>query len=101
MNNHTSSVGKRMILRRVIIYGAAVFLIGVLQCSFFSRLKPFGATPDLLLGVIAAIALLDNRESATVAAVAGGFFIDALGAIPPSFSSIFYLVCAVIAIAIS
>jgi hypothetical protein len=84
---------KRMLLRRIIIYTLLFFFLGVMQCSFFSRLKPFGAVPDIVLGGICAILMLDNKRSAAVCAVAAGYFIDALGAVPPSFSPLFYLIC--------
>lgn len=84
---------KRMLWRRIIIYAIAFFILGILQCAFFSRLKPFGATPDLLLGGICAVMLLDDKKAAAVCAVGAGYFIDALGAVPPSFSPLFYLLC--------
>ena len=84
---------KRMLLRRIIVYTALFFFLGVAQCSFFSRLKPFGATPDVVLGGICAVLMLDNKKSAAVCAIAAGYFVDALGAVPPSFSPLFYLAC--------
>lgn len=101
VKNISGGAEKRMILRRVLIYGCAAFLLGVLQCSFFSRLKPFGATPDLILGSLCAIALLDNKKSAVVYAIGAGYFIDALGSVSPSFGALFYLVCAVIAVTVA
>lgn len=84
---------KRMLLRRIMIYSAVFFVLGVAQCSFFSYLKPFGATPDIVLGGICGIIMLDNKKASAVCAVAAGYFIDAIGAIPPSFSPLFYLLC--------
>ncbi len=95
-----SSGEKRMILRRVIVYSITIFLLGVLQCSFFSRLSPFGATPDLMISAICAIALLDNGRSALICSIAAGYFIDALGATSPSFSALLYLGAAALAIII-
>ena len=89
---------KRKILRRVIVYSIVIFVLGVLQCSFFSRLSPFGATPDLMICAICAIALLDNGKSAIITAIAAGYFIDALGATGASFSALLYLVAAAIAV---
>ncbi len=87
---------KRMLLRRIIVYSIAIFIIGVLQCAFFARLSPFGATPDITLGAVCAIVMLDNKRAGAVAAVAGGYFIDALGSLPPSFTPIFYLAAVVL-----
>lgn len=89
--SNTAHAEKRMIFRRALVYGGAIFLLGVLQCAFFARLKPFGVTPDLVLCAVCAILLLDNKHSALICAVAGGYYIDALGAVPPSFSAIIYL----------
>ena len=91
---------KRMVLRRIIVYGIAIFLLGVLQCSFFSRLSPFGSTPDLMLSAIGAIAMLDNKKATVICAISAGYFIDAIGSTAPSFSALFYLVCGTVAILI-
>lgn len=91
------AVEKRAILRRIAIYGVAAFVLGILQCSFFSRLKIFGATPDLILGSLCAIVVLDNKKAAFVYAVSAGYLIDSIGALTPSFSPLFYLFCAVFA----
>ena len=37
------------------------------------------ATPDLVLGVLCAIALLDSGKTAMIAAIPAGFFMDAIG----------------------
>ena len=90
--NAFSPTGEKLrILRRIIIFGLIGFFLCILQCSFFSKLKPFGATPDILIGSILAISMLDNNRCAAVYAVGTGYFIDAIGATPPSLSPIFYL----------
>ena len=86
-----SRTDKSLILRRVLIYGAAIFFLGIFQCAFFSRLKPFGATPDLIICAVCAILLTDDKYAALVCAVCGGYFIDAIGAVPPGFSPIVYV----------
>lgn len=95
MKSISGSGESRWLFRRALIYGLAIFLLGVLQCAFFSRLKLFGATPDLMLGAVCAIALLDSKYAAAVCAVGAGYFIDAIGATTPSFSAVFYLVVVV------
>lgn len=85
--------------KRVIIYGILTLVLCTAQCSFFSILKPFGATPDLILGMLVGIILLDSPSAAAVCALVGGYVIDAIGAVPPAFSPIYYLTCvAVLAI---
>ena len=92
MKRAASRTDKSVIFRRVLIYGLAIFFLGVFQCAFFSRLKPFGATPDLILCAVCAVLLIDDKYAALVCAVCGGYFIDAIGAIPPCFSAIVYLI---------
>ena len=92
MRNISTAGERRLIVRRIIIFGAVAFLLGILQCSFFARLKPFGAVPNLMLGSLCAITMIDNKKTAAVYGVAAGYFIDALGAVPPSFSPIFFLI---------
>ena len=96
MRNLSTAGEKRLVLRRIIVFGAVAFLLGVLQCSFFSRLKPFGAVPNLMLGSLCAITMIDNKRTAAVYGIAAGYFIDALGAVPPSFSPVFFLICVLV-----
>lgn len=93
MRNLADTGEKRMLLRRILVYGGVFFVLAVLQCSFFSYLKPFGATPDVVLGGICAAMMLDNKKAAAVCALCAGYFVDALGAVTPSFSPLFYLLC--------
>ena len=87
---------RRMLLRRLFVYSALFFLLGIAQCSFFSALKPLGATPDIVLGGLCGVIMLDNKRVAAIAAIASGYFIDAIGAVPPSFSPLYYLICVAI-----
>ena len=82
---------KRMLLRRILLLGGAAFLLCILQSSFFSRLRPFGGVPDLMLGGVIAVMMLDNKYSAAVLALGGGFFLDCIGSSTPAFSPVFYL----------
>ncbi len=99
--NFTPIADRRAVWRRIAVYSAAFFLLGILQCAFFSRLKPFGAVPDITLGALCATLMLDNKKAAAVCAVAAGYFVDALGSLPPAFSPLFYLVCVVLVSLIS
>ena len=87
---------KRMLLRRLFVYTALFFILGIAQCSFFSALKPFGATPDIVLGGLCGVIMLDNKRVAAIVAIAAGYFVDAIGALPPSFSPLYYLLCVAI-----
>ena len=85
------------LIKRVIIYGTLVLFTAVAQCSFFSQLDICPATPDLVIGIVIAIALLDSVSSAAAVGVAAGFVTDALGSVGSvAFSAVFYLIVAVL-----
>jgi len=77
--------------KRIVIYGLLVFLLSVAMSSFFANLRHLPATPDLMLGAVLAIAVLDGRHVAAIVAVAGGIFVDALGGVGASLSPLLYL----------
>ena len=78
------------LLKRILFYGLATLALASLQCAFFPLLDFCPATPDLLLTMLVAIALLDSPKSAAICAVACGFFIDAIGGVGISFSPLIY-----------
>lgn len=79
-------------IKRIVLYGILVLLLSVAQCSFFGRLHVCPATPDLMLGLLLAVLLLDSVYAAAAAALAAGFFVDALGAASFFLSPLFYFV---------
>lgn len=89
------------LVKRIIIYGALLVLLTTAQCSFFANLRICPATPDLLLGAVVAIMLLDSKRSATVFALAAGVLADALGGSGLSLSPLFYILLAALLAAIS
>ena len=91
-NKH--DVLKPEIIKRVLIWGILLLVLSAASCSFFSNLHICPATPDLLLGAVVAITLLDSKKSAAVFAVAAGIVSDALGGAGISFSPIVYLLIA-------
>ncbi|MBO5884067.1 MAG: hypothetical protein J6Q78_06650 [Clostridia bacterium] len=83
------------LIKRILIRGSLILVLAAAECSFFSALKPMGATPDLILGLVVALALTSTLEETAVCAVVGGYVIDALGGIGLSFSALFYLLVGV------
>ena len=84
-------------IKRIIIYALLVLFLSVAQCAFFSQLDICPATPDLVIGVVAAIALLDSVGAAASVGIALGFATDALGSSASfAFSPIFYLIVAIL-----
>ena len=85
------SGASRMIARRIVIYSIMTLILGCAQCAFFPFLDFCPATPDLILGMLLAISLLDDQKSAAICAVGAGFFIDTVGSSGIVLSPIVYL----------
>ena len=83
------------LIKRILIRGSFILILATAECSFFSALKPMGATPDLLLGFIVALALTTTLEETAVCALVAGYVIDAIGGVGLSFSALFYLLVGV------
>ncbi len=61
------------------VYAIPLFLIGILQVTFFAKLSILGATPDLLLGALAFLALREDHRACSVCGIISGFLYSALG----------------------
>ena len=72
-------------------------LLALIQTAFFGRVRLFGTTPDLIFMYVFAVGFLDGIIPGSIAAVAGGFFYDALGSDGASPIIFFYLVTVVAA----
>ena len=91
-----NQASKAALIKRIIIYGITFFILGVAQCSFFNELSFLSATPNIILGAVAAVSLLDSQRSAAVCGIAAGFMIDALGGMGISISPIALLCVALL-----
>lgn len=91
-----NQASKAALIKRIIIYGITFFILGVAQCSFFNELSFLSATPNIILGAVAAVSLLDSQRSAAVCGIAAGFMIDALGGTGISISPIALLCVALL-----
>lgn len=85
------------VTKRLILYGILCFLLAVIQCSFLARLRYLPATPDLILGAMIAVLLLDSREAGLAVGMVGGFLLDVLGGVGISVSPLLYLVIGTLA----
>ena len=99
--HHRSETPRATVIKRVALYGIMFFVLGVAQCSFFANLTFLRAVPDIVLGAVTAVALLDSQGSAAVCGIASGFMIDALGGAGLSLSPLFYFLVALICAEIS
>lgn len=70
---------RSMIIRYCTVIGLTVFLIAILQTSVLARIKPFGATPDLMISAVAALSVLCGCYTGAITGIAAGFLTDALG----------------------
>ncbi len=66
-------------VKRILIFSIATLILGTAQCSFFPLIKICPRTPDLIMGLVLAVALCDNAKSATILSIGAGFFIDTIG----------------------
>ena len=89
-SRHTGGVHPQ-IVKRIVIFGLLALCLSTTMSSFFAQLLWLPATPDLMLGAVLAIALLDDRRTAAIFAVAGGVTVDALGGVGASLSPLLYL----------
>ena len=65
--------GRQLFLRRLIVFSPVIFLLAVIQCSFFAQLYFLPATPDLMIGFVVAVAMLDSQPSAAICGIGAGF----------------------------
>ena len=64
---------------KAMLYGAALFVLSIMQTSFFSQINILGATPDLLLGAVLTLAMFEDHKTSAVCGIIAGFFNCALG----------------------
>ena len=93
MNSFRTDVTRPLIWRRFFVFLPVIFILAVAECSFFAQLYFIPATPDLMLGLVVAVAMLDSQHSATVCGIGAGFVIDSIGSTGISFSPLFYMLC--------
>ena len=91
--SHRPESSRQLFLRRAIVFSPVIFLLAVAECSFFAQLSFLPAVPDLMLGTVVAVAMLDSQKSAAVCGIGAGFVVDALGASGFSLSPVFYMLC--------
>lgn len=83
-------------VKKILVYGIILFILTIAQCSFFSSLTFLSATPRIVIGAVAAVALFETRQTATVFALSAGFMLDALGGSGITVSALVMLLFSVI-----
>lgn len=66
---------------KYVIYGILGILLILLKTTFFSRFRPFGASPDILIVAVAAFALYEGGHAGAIFGAAVGYIADALGGV--------------------
>lgn len=84
------NLDKELLLRSVIA-AALLILMAVFQTSFAARFKLFGATPDLMLGLVVAISMTEGPKFGAFTGLFAGLIIDALGNVSPALSPLLYV----------
>jgi len=63
---------------RALILSILISILFVFQSSFFSHLQFFGTRPDLILGMVVAVAITAGPREGALAGLLGGFLADLL-----------------------
>lgn len=93
MQNTVLTARIKTIFYKCALYGAALFLVGVMQVSFFSKINVLGAPPDLLLGAVLTLAMVEDHKVASVCGIIAGFFYCALGGFSYPIYMVFSFLC--------
>lgn len=64
---------------KVLIIAGMILLFAMLQTTVFSRFALFGATPDLMLGLVIAVGSTEGERWGSATGLASAFLIEALG----------------------
>ena len=88
-------------VKRMCVYTAIIFLAVIAEKSFFASISYLPTSPDLIIGIICAVALADKRENAVITAIVGGLATDALGGAAIYLSPLVYFALALTVAAIS
>lgn len=91
-----NDINREAIVKRILVWGATLFILAVAQCSFFTGLTFIPAVPNIVLGAVAAISVFDTQRTAAVCGIAGGFLCDALGGSGISLSPIALFLVAIV-----
>ncbi len=76
-----------------LVIGALIVVFAMLQTTVFSKLRPFGATPDLMLPLVIAVGISDGERWGGVSGLAAAFLIDCLGSAGVTLLPLLYVPC--------
>ncbi|MBQ7715422.1 MAG: hypothetical protein IJT70_06100 [Clostridia bacterium] len=76
-----------------VIACALILFFAMLQITVFSKLRPFGATPDLMLPLVIAIGMREGERWGGVSGLAAAFLIDCIGSAGITLLPLLYVPC--------
>ena len=75
------------------VYSIALFVLSIAQVTFFSKINVLGATPDLMLGAVLLIAMMENQQISSICGIVSGFLYCAMGGFVYPFYIMFSFLC--------
>lgn len=86
---------------KYVVYAVLGLLFILLQISFFSRVKPFGSIPDVLIVAVFSVAMFENERVGAIFGLIVGFIVEAAGGVGISLLPLVYMlvgyVCGLVA----
>ena len=76
-----------------LVIGGLILVFAMLQTTVFSKLRPFGATPALMLPLVIAVGITEGERWGGVTGVAAAFLIDCLGSAGLTLLPLLYVPC--------
>ncbi len=73
------SAGSKIIAYKSILYGTALFFLGIMQVTFFSKINLLSAAPDILLGAVITLSMLEDQRVSAISGIVSGVIYCALG----------------------
>ena len=80
-----------------LVCGALIIVFAMLQITVFSKTRPFGAIPDLMLPLVIAIGISEGERWGGVSGLAAAFIIECLGSAGITLLPLLYVPCGFIA----
>ena len=68
-----------------------IIFFSLVQTTLFTRFRPFGAVPDLILPLIIAISMTEREKWGAVCGLVGAFVIESLGGSPLTLLPLLYM----------
>ena len=95
---HATVVGEKMrsgvsvsVIVKYAVYSVIMLLLLMLQTTFFTRLRPFSSTPDILIIAVACIGMFEGGRAGAIFGVVFGYAADALGSIGVAALPLYYM----------